>query len=140
MAATDSDQSPPGTSLRLRVGVDLVEIDRLARLVTKYETAEERLFTDGERDFCRDKARRHAHLAARFAAKEAVGKAIGTGVGGSVGWKDVEVVAEESGQPRIRLHGRASAWAERHRLAQLEVSLSHTDALAMAYVVALAGR
>ena len=129
--------SVAGSPPELRVGVDLVEIGRVARLVTQHETAEERLFTDGERAYCRDKPRRHEHLAARWAAKEAVGKALGTGVGGAVAWKDVEVVAEDHARPRIRLHGEAKGWAERHGVTQLEVSLSHTGELAMAYVVAV---
>ena len=121
----------------MRVGTDLVEIARIARLVTRYEKAEERLFTDAERAYCRGKSRRYEHLAARWAAKEAVGKALGTGVGGAVAWRDVEVVAEAGGRPAIQLHGRARTWAKRHGLIQLEVSLSHTGQLAMAHVVAL---
>ena len=107
MATTGTDQAPPVDGLRLRVGADLVEVERVAHLVAKYATAEERLFTEGERAYCRGRARRHEHLAARFAAKEAVGKAIGTGVGGRVTWKDVEVVSDAEGPPRIRLHGEA---------------------------------
>jgi holo-[acyl-carrier protein] synthase len=125
------------TDPQVRVGADLVEIDRLARLVAKYEIAEERLFTQAERDYCRGKSRRNEHLAARWAAKEAVGKALGTGIGGAVSWQDVEVVTGAGGRPAIRLHGEASRWAERHGLTQLEVSLSHTRELAMAYVVAV---
>ena len=83
----------------IRVGADLVEIERVARLVEKHESAEERLFTAGEREYCRSKPRRHQHLAARWAAKEAVGKALGTGVGGKVSWQEVEVVIEPGGRP-----------------------------------------
>lgn len=109
----------------------------MGRLVTKYETAEERLFTQAERAYCRGRSRRHEHLAARWAAKEAVGKALGTGIGGAVSWQDVEVITAADGRPAIRLHGEASRWAKRHGLTQLEVSLSHTRELAMAYVVAI---
>lgn len=119
------------------MGTDLVEIERVAALVNKYATAEERLFTDGERAYCRSKRRRHEHLAARWAAKEAVGKALGTGIGGRVAWKDVEVVSTPTGRPRIRLHGEARRWAQRHGLTQLDVSLSHTREMAMAHVVAI---
>jgi holo-[acyl-carrier protein] synthase len=121
----------------VRIGADLVEVDRVARLVAKYEIAEERLFTEGERSYCRGKSRRDEHLAARWAAKEAVGKALGTGIGGAVSWQDVEVVTGADGRPAIHLHGEASRWAKRHGLTQLEVSLSHTSELAMAYVVAV---
>ena len=121
----------------MRVGVDLVRIDRVSRLLANHDSAEERLFTEGERAYCGDGPQRGERLAARFAAKEAVGKALGTGIGGTVAWTDVEVVVSPQGRPRIRLHGEAQRWAERHGLRELDVSLSHTDELAVAYVVAL---
>lgn len=125
--------------LRLRVGVDLVPVARVARLLTRHARAEERLFTEHERAYCRGKRRAHEHLAARVAAKEAVGKALGTGIGAGVPWTAVEVLHETGGRPAIRLHGEARRWGERHGLVQLEVSLSHTEELAVAYVTALLG-
>ena len=123
--------------VHLRVGVDLVAVDRVGRLVTNHAGAEERLFTAKERAYCRGKRRFHEHLAARVAAKEAVGKALGTGIGAGLPWKAVEVLLESSGRPYILLHGEARQWGERHGLVELDVSLSHTDELAVAYVVAL---
>ncbi len=125
--------------LQLRVGVDLVPVDRVGRLVTRYPRATERLFTPEERAYCRGKRRRHEHLAARLAAKEAVGKALGTGIGRGVSWKAVEVMVEKGGRPHIRLHEEARRWGERHGLVQIDVSLSHTEELAVAYVAALVG-
>lgn len=132
---------PPALAERtVRVGVDLVEVDRLARLVTEHVEALETLFTTQELGYCLPKRRRYEHLAARFAAKEAVLKAFGTGLSQGMCWKDVEVVNEAGGRPRVRLHGEVARWAHRRRLVDLDVSLSHTANLAIAQVVAVWGK
>ena len=126
---------PPDISVR--VGVDLVEVGRVARLVRRYSTAADRLFTDRERAYCQGRRRSDEHMAARFAAKEAVFKAFGRGTREGMRWRDVEVVNERSGRPTVRLAGDAAAWAERRGLAELELSLAHTSELAVAQVVAV---
>ncbi len=114
------------------VGVDMVEIDRIAAAVTRWgDRFLQRVYTPGEIAFCRGRAER---LAARFAAKEAAMKALGTGRRG-VGWREVEVAREPGQAPRILLHGRASRRAEFLGLDGLAVSLSHSRAYAIASVV-----
>jgi holo-[acyl-carrier protein] synthase len=80
-------------------------------------------------------------MAARFAAKEAVLKAFGTGLGQRMRWTDVEIVNELTGRPRVHLHGEVAAWARRRGMTDpdtfLDVSLSHTDGLAVAQAVAV---
>jgi holo-[acyl-carrier protein] synthase len=80
-------------------------------------------------------------MAARFAAKEAVLKAFGTGLGHDMRWTDIEVVNENSGRPRVHLHGEVARWASAHGLVDpattLALSLSHTDQFAIAQVVAV---
>jgi holo-[acyl-carrier protein] synthase len=122
---------------RVRVGVDLVAVERLARLVTDNPGGVETLFTARERAYCDGKRRRFEHLAARFAAKEAVLKAFGTGLGQRMRWTDVEVVVEVGGRPRVHLHGEVAALARRRGLLDLDLSLSHTADLAIAQVVAV---
>jgi holo-[acyl-carrier protein] synthase len=61
-------------------------------------------------------------------------KALGTGVRG-VGWKDIEVVRQESGAPSVKLHGRAQARAERLGVLEISLSLSHSQEYAVAFVV-----
>lgn len=136
-AAIEPDNASVAGGLHLRVGVDLVSVERVGTLLRSHTGAEARLFTEQERDYCRGKRRAHEHFAARVAAKEAVGKAFGTGIGGNLPWKAVEVLLEQAGRPHIRLHGEAGRWAERHGLAELDISLSHTEELAVAYVAAL---
>ena len=52
-------------------------------------------------------------------------------------WTDVEVVNEASGRPRIRLQGAVASFAERHGLKDLDVSLTHTEDLAIAHATSV---
>jgi holo-[acyl-carrier protein] synthase len=125
---------------RIGVGVDMTVVSRIKRLVTRYPASRDRLFTTGEFAYCCSKRRRYEHLAARFAAKEAVLKAFGSGLRNGVRWKDVEILTEPDGHPRVRLAGNLASIAERDGLSDLDVSLSHTEDIAIAYVVSIWGR
>ena len=114
------------------VGVDIIEIDRVAQTVKRWGNRFlRRIYTQGELDYCRGRA---PQLAARFAAKEAVMKALGTGRRG-VDWRDIEVVRRRGGPPTVHLHGRASKVAERLAVSQTALSLSHSRDYAVASVV-----
>ncbi len=115
------------------IGVDLVEVPRVAALLARHPLASERLFTAAERAYCRGCAVATQRYAARFAAKEAVGKALGSGV---LAWHEIEVV--EGGPPRVRLSGRTATLAQRLGVARVDLSLTHTATLAAAFAVALA--
>lgn len=123
---------PDGAAL-CECGVDVVD---LARFRTSYARWGERLlrrvFT--EREAARGRGRPD-ELAARFAAKEAISKALGTGIRG-VGWREMEVLANARGKPYIRLHGAAAVRARALGLVSWSVSLTHSDTLAIAMVVA----
>jgi holo-[acyl-carrier protein] synthase len=129
----------PAADLRLRVGVDMVGVERLERLVADHPSSAEEIFTPRELEYCRGKRRSGEHLAARFAAKEAVLKAFGTGISRRMRWTEVEVVKDSFGRPEIRLDGAVAAYAERHGLAQLDVSMTHTEGLAIAHAASLWG-
>ena len=125
----------PEAELRLRVGVDAVGVERLRRLVEDDEHRQSALFTPEELEYCRGKRRCYEHMAGRFAAKEAVLKAFGTGISQRMRWTDVEVVNERSGRPTIRLGGAVASFAENHGLRDLDVSISHTEGLALAHAL-----
>jgi len=120
----------------LGTGLDLVEVARIAGLVERHgERFLQRVFTQAELDYCLPRAAREAHLAGRFAAKEAVFKALGTGWSETVSWKQVEVLAGESGAPEARLSGGAA-----ERLAALggkrvHVSITHDGRMAAASAI-----
>jgi phosphopantetheine--protein transferase-like protein len=117
------------------IGVDAVDVQRFRAVLGRRPAMVERLFTPGE---CRHVSRSAdpvPRLAARFAAKEAVLKALGVGLG-SLGWREVEVVVAPGGAPRLALTGRAAALAGERSVARWHVSLTHTDLVAVASVVA----
>lgn len=120
-------------------GIDLVMNKRIAALLDEHpERFVERCFTRGERDYCEAGAKRRIeHYAARFAAKEAVLKALGTGWVKGIAWTDVEVVRRPSGEPELRICGRAGEIAEEKGIVRWLISLSHTQEYAMASAIAL---
>jgi holo-[acyl-carrier protein] synthase len=117
------------------VGVDLVEVGRVARLADQ-PIGLAGVLTDTELEYCRARQRPGEHMAGRFAAKEAVLKALGTGLAPGIRWTDVEIRNDVSGRPTVHLHGGAAALAADHRLVRVEVSISHTAELAVAHAVA----
>lgn len=117
------------------VGVDLVEVARIARLAAG-PTGLAAVLTVRELDYCCTRKRPDEHVAGRFAAKEAVLKALGTGRAGDVRWTDVEVLNDGAGRPIVHLHGASAARAWHFGLLSLAVSISHTADLAMAQAVA----
>ncbi len=119
----------------LRVGTDLIEIERIEGAVHRWgERFLEKIFTAEERDAYSE---RISSLAARFAAKEAASKALGTGLMTEIPWTDIEVLTLPSGEPGLHLHGRAGEIAERLGLTEWSLSLSHSGGHALAVVVAM---
>jgi holo-[acyl-carrier protein] synthase len=119
------------------LGVDLTDIPRIAQAYAQYgERFLKRVFTEGEIAYCMRRRDPVPSLAGRFAAKEAAMKALGTGHSRGVLWKDVEVF-REYGPPQLRLHGGAAIHAGRLQVAKSLLTITHTDALAMAQVIML---
>ena len=123
------------------VGVDLVEISRVRTMIAgQGERALLRLFTEAERQYCRDMANPARHYAVRVAAKEAAFKALsGSEEARGIGWREMEVELDTIGRPSLRLHGRATARAKELGVARTWISLSHGDDLATAFVVLESG-
>jgi len=122
----------------LSVGVDLVELDRIRRIVERYgERFLARIYTPDELIRYRD---RLPELAARFAAKEAVSKALGVGLSHisskGIGWQEVEGLPDPLGKPIVYLSGRARLLSEEQGLCTWAISLSHGREQAVAFVVA----
>jgi holo-[acyl-carrier protein] synthase len=122
------DQSPP-TPILPSLGIDLVEVDRIAEHVDD-EAFLERIFTEAERAECLKRAKPGECLAARWAVKEAVAKALGTGIGEFLAFRDVEVLTVRGKGPRVRITGPYAAFPMR-----ISVSLTHTRTTAAAVVM-----
>lgn len=115
----------------MRVGVDIVEHERFARVLERHPRLVERVFTAAEREYCRSRPNPLQHFAARFAAKEAVGKALGTGVRS---WKEIEISAP--GRPEVRVSGRMEREADAAGVDALAVSMSHSGSTSVSVVIA----
>jgi holo-[acyl-carrier protein] synthase len=114
----------------MRIGVDLIEIPRIARALSR-DGFRERCFTDAERAYCESRPHPAQHYAARFAGKEAIGKALGCGV--HFTWREIEIAGRP--KPDVRLSGWTSDWAERVRAGRIDLSMTHSKDLAAAICV-----
>jgi holo-[acyl-carrier protein] synthase len=110
------------------IGIDIVDLARFERAVSRTPALRDRLFAVGERDLPL------RSLAGRFAAKEALMKALGDSTG--VGWHDMEVVSDEHGNPGFVVHGAVAAIVERLGISALHLSMSHDAGVAIANVIA----
>ena len=117
------------------IGVDAVDIDRFRASLVRTPTMRERLFTEEELAYVAPMADPVRSLAARFAAREAVMKAMGVGLG-AFGFHEVWVTRAESGAPSLRVIGRALELAVDRSITSWQLSITHTDLVAIAYVVA----
>ncbi len=120
------------------IGMDLADIDRIARLLGRHpERARRRLFTEGERAYCDRRAQPARHFAARFAAKEAAYKALaGSEEARHIHWLEIEVANSPlDGRPTLLLHGTAAKRAAELGVVTVHITLTHSDEVAAAVVV-----
>lgn len=120
------------------IGIDMVEVERMrALLQRKGERALARLFTIGEITYARTHPEPERQLAARVAAKEAAYKALsGNDLAKAIGWRELEVVSRRGHAPGLVLHGRAQVRANELGVHRVHLSITHTEHMAAAYVVA----
>jgi holo-[acyl-carrier protein] synthase len=126
---------PPGTT---ELGIDIIKVDRIKGTLDRFgRRFPRRVLTAAEDRYVRD---RPETLAGRWAAKEAVSKVLGLGVRG-IGWTEIEIERLPTGQPAVRLHGRAAQRAEQLGMGRIAVSISHESeyAVAIAFGIRTAG-
>lgn len=117
---------------RIPIGVDIIEIQRIEQAVLKWKNSFlNRIYTEAELEDCHNET---SSLVARFAAKEGVMKALGTGNKG-IGWKEIEILSNADGMPRIQLHGQAYERSEELGVTEFSVTLSHSEEYAIAFVI-----
>jgi holo-[acyl-carrier protein] synthase len=120
------------------LGIDIIKVERIRASIERFgERFSRRVLTTNEQRYVR---MRPETFAGRWAAKEAVSKVLGLGVRG-IGWRDIEVERLPTGQPAVRLHGRAAARAEQLGMERIALSISHESdyAVAIAFGVRTAG-
>jgi holo-[acyl-carrier protein] synthase len=126
---------PDGTS---ELGIDIIRIERIRASLARFgQRFTNRVLTPAEQGYVRG---RPETMAGRWAAKEAVSKVLGLGVRG-IGWREIEIERLPTGQPAVRLHGRAAERAEQLGMGRIAVSISHESdyAVAIAFGVRTVG-
>lgn len=113
---------------RVRMGIDVVDVERMRQALVRRPRLKERVFTSAERSDCEGRFDPAVHYAARFAAKEAARKALGR----AFPWQASGILAGPSGRPGLWL---ADEVASAGRVAAGDVSLSHDGGVAVAVVV-----
>ncbi len=148
---------PITPEMNLRVGVDIVRVERIRTAVRRRGAGfMRRIWTPDELSYCKnDDDWNYESLTARYAAKEAVAKALGTGLWGPEGvtfldievYRDIEVdprnEAERTsrGEPKyvgpshLRLSGKARARYLALNGSSAGISLSHDGEYAVAFCV-----
>ena len=117
---------PTGTT---ELGIDIIKVERIRAALARFGPRfSRRVLTEAERRYVRD---RPETMAGRWAAKEAVSKVLGLGVRG-IGWRDIEVERLPTGQPAVRLHGRAKLRAEQLGMGRIAISITHESDYAVA--------
>ena|SRR5438552_2500493 len=107
----------------LGIGVDVVDVARMQRALSRHQTFAARVFTEEEVAYCTRGGTQAECYAGRFAAREAVIKALG-GLRGAK-WKDISVARAPTGAPSIVLAGAAEARASMLGIERLLISFTH---------------
>jgi len=124
--------------IRILQGVDIVTVSKIKSIMLSRPEFASEIFTGGEREYCFSRPDPYVHLAGRFAAKEAFLKALGTGLSGrgiDGALLEVEIVAEKSGRPALRLSGWTEKIKRRKKVYDYTVSISHSGDFAIASVI-----
>jgi holo-[acyl-carrier protein] synthase len=127
--------APAGTT---EIGIDIVKVERIRAALARFGPRfSKRVLTEAEQRYVRE---RPETMAGRWAAKEAVSKVLGLGVRG-IGWRDIEIERMPTGQPAVRLRGRAAARAGQLGMGRIAVSITHESdyAVAIAFGIRTAG-
>ena len=135
MGLVASRSLPAGTT---ELGIDIIKVDRIRQSLARFGARfSNRVLTPAEQHYVRD---RPETFAGRWAAKEAVSKVLGLGVRG-IGWRDIEIERLPTGQPAVRLHGRAAGRADQLGMERIALSITHESdyAVAIAFGVRRAG-
>lgn len=114
------------------VGVDVVDIARFERAISKTPGLLNRLFAEGEQ---KQKQRElsPASLAARFAAKEALIKAMGDSEG--MNWHEMPIVSDGLRNPSFAPTGKVAELFSERGITKVHLSMSHDAGIAIAYVI-----
>ncbi len=118
------------------MGIDVAEVPRIRAVIeSQKERFLRRVFTPEEAAYCEQFKNKYERYSGRFAVKEAAMKALGTGWSRGVRWVDLEIVRMRGGRPTLVLKGEARKIADALGVKNIVVSITHTEAQAIAQVI-----
>ena len=122
--------------MKIKCGTDIIEIDRIKDSIESIgDKFKNKIYTEEEIKYCESKGKqKYQHYAARFAVKEAAFKAISEELKDKyeLCWKDYEVISDKNGKPHLSIKG-----LEREKIENIDLSISHCRAYAVATVIVL---
>jgi holo-[acyl-carrier protein] synthase len=123
----------------LGIGTDIVNINRMRRILEKFPTLKKKILSNQEFEICQTlQAQQQArYLAKRFAAKEAIAKAIGVGIG-IIGLSNISILNNNLGKPYVVINFDKNTPCAYHKNTCIEVSLSDERDYAIAFAIATA--
>lgn len=113
------------------IGIDIVEIDRIEKIIERRPRFLERNFTKKEIEYFNEDKLRYESIAGNFAAKEAISKALGTGIRGFQ-LIDLEIVRDDLGKPVVNTYNKLADICIKYNIKDIKVSISHSENYAVA--------
>ena len=113
----------------MKIGTDIIHIQRISTLIDKYgDTFKKRFLCDAE--IC--SLKKMESIAGYWAAKEAIAKALGCGIGSKLSFHDIVISKNAMGAPMFTLSKQAQSI---HAIKESSLSISHDGGFAIAVVV-----
>lgn len=120
-------------SLRMNLGVDIIEIARVNTALTRSgNRLVQRLLTPAEQEALGDLAENVERVAGFWAAKEAAVKALGTGFRLGILFHDIEIRHDDLGCPYYSFSGEFAKLMQEKKLTSSSLSISHCQSHAIA--------
>lgn len=118
------------------IGNDIVQIDRITNMDEQAQLRlAKRVLTARELEHYLHIKHNDRFLAKRWAGKEAAAKALGRGIADGVSFQHFDIVSLNTGQPELKLCGRALEIANKMQATHWHISLSDEKEYAVAFVV-----
>ena len=110
------------------IGIDIVKIDRMEKMVAKFDKRALLRFLDEEEVVL---AKSPSTIAGFWAIKEATSKALGCGIGKELSFKDMKIIKDDKGAPKVLLR---QSIIERFTIKHISISITHDGGFAIGVV------
>ena len=109
------------------IGTDIIEINRIKKLLNKNNQFKKKIFSTKEIKSCESSPNVSASYSKRFAAKEAFSKALGTGIRNGISFNEISINNKKNGAPFIELLGNTKIITKNITKQRTKIYLSLSD-------------